>query len=163
MDGFQKLLAGRLGNPPRRGALSNAERVTGVKSNVIGRWLDPVAPKRPSPKNLEKIAPYLGVDYNDLLRLVYGEGEDGQPAMIGPHDPITPHDQALRSVDVIAAEMASLRSAIVAMSPASQSSHGLRNHHSQMDCSDPYIYQEPVQIDQARTTRPGGAPDQLAA
>ena len=43
-------------------------RASGVPQNVISRWLGD-APPRPSLKNLAKLAPAVGVPYEDLLSL----------------------------------------------------------------------------------------------
>lgn len=64
VDGFQALLARTL---THRGALAQLEKASGVKGSLIGRYRDGAV--RPSPENLEKLAPALGVDYEDLLRL----------------------------------------------------------------------------------------------
>src|SRR5258708_1464862 len=152
MDGFQRLLADRLGYPAPRGAIADAERATGVKGNVIGRWMDRKSPKRPSPKNLEKFAPYLGVDYDELLRLVYSAGEVPGP----PEHPVTPHDRLLRVADVLAAAVAEIRLAAVTMRDASQPTlnPGMDQSHPQTDGD--YVYQvvRPIRVPLAFPVNP---------
>lgn len=52
---------------------SNAdlERLSGVNSSNISRWLDPVRPRRPTPAKLRMIAGPLGASYDDLMKLCY--------------------------------------------------------------------------------------------
>ena len=63
MDDFRALLPSRA----ERGALARLAEQSGISSNVLGRWRDGVG--RPSPANLEKLAPALGVPYESLLRM----------------------------------------------------------------------------------------------
>lgn len=52
---------------------SNAdlERLSGVNSSNISRWMDPVRPRRPTPAKLKMIAGPLGASYDDLMKLCY--------------------------------------------------------------------------------------------
>lgn len=47
---------------------SDLERASGVSNSIIWRWQNGT-PRRPSPANLEKIAPALGVPYEDLMKM----------------------------------------------------------------------------------------------
>jgi len=56
----------------RRWSLSRLGRETGIQPSVISRWLnvpDGATASRPSPRNLQKLAPVLGRSYEDLLRM----------------------------------------------------------------------------------------------
>lgn len=61
----------------RQTGTSQAElhRLSGVPQNVISRWLSQ-DPTQPGVRNLKKLAPVLGVPYEELLKLVgYLPGE----------------------------------------------------------------------------------------
>lgn len=47
---------------------SDLERASGVHNSIIWRWMSE-PPRRPTPANLKKIAPHLGVSYEDLMRM----------------------------------------------------------------------------------------------
>lgn len=70
MDEFRALLAPHVAV---RGGLSRLSDGSGIAPHLIGRWAsdDPKKQVRPSPDNLKRIAPALGVPYEDLLRMVY--------------------------------------------------------------------------------------------
>src|SRR5579859_7146691 len=120
MDEFRTLFAARTGWPERRGVIAQAAKRTGVKANVISRWLDPEHPVTPSPANLE-LAPYLEVEYDDLLLMVYGRKRN-PPAL----QPLTPQDRALRTLDALAGAVSDLRTFVMAMASASQPNHAPR-------------------------------------
>lgn len=61
---FRTLLRDRLSE---RGALARLAKASGLNSPVIGRWEK--GESRPSPANLERLAPALGVPYEDLLKM----------------------------------------------------------------------------------------------
>lgn len=65
-----------------RGGLARLGEASGVAPHLIKRWVDPNPKKRvkPSPANLERIAPVLGVPYEELLRLVYVSEHDDSAA-----------------------------------------------------------------------------------
>lgn len=66
MDRFRDFLTDWLA---RTGwSASRLARESGVRQNVISRWTSQT-PTRPSPENLKKIAPVVGVSYEDLLRM----------------------------------------------------------------------------------------------
>jgi transcriptional regulator with XRE-family HTH domain len=127
MEGFQKLLAGRTGYP-RYGAVSQASRESGVAQSLLSRYLDTQRPLKPNPANLAKLAPYLGIDYNELLQMVYGASTHPQPA---PERPLTPSDRMLRVADVLAAAVEELRRAAQDMAP-SQGHNDSRMNRSRM-------------------------------
>lgn len=83
-QGFRETLARRLGYPENRGAIAQAAEATGIPGNVISRWLDEKKPMRPSPRNLERLAPYMGVSYAELLGMVY---KDRAATAIAPASP----------------------------------------------------------------------------
>lgn len=73
LEAFRELLDSWL----TRTRTSQAElsRRSGVPQNVISRWLG-ANPTRPSPRNLERLAPVIGHDYEDLMKLAgYLPGE----------------------------------------------------------------------------------------
>lgn len=74
MDGleqFRALLRDRL---KERGALARLAEDSGINSPVIGRWRDGVG--RPTDTNLKRLAPALGVPYEDLAKMCgYMPGE----------------------------------------------------------------------------------------
>lgn len=47
---------------------SQLARVSGLRQNTISRWTG-MNPTRPTTENLEKLAPVIGVAYEDLLRM----------------------------------------------------------------------------------------------
>ena len=56
---------------------SRLARESGIPQNVISRWTSNT-PTRPSPANLAKLAPVLGVSHTELMRVCgYIGGEDG--------------------------------------------------------------------------------------
>jgi transcriptional regulator with XRE-family HTH domain len=61
---FRTLLRDRL---KERGALARLAKTSGINSPVIGRWER--GESRPSPANLERLAPSLGVPYEELLKM----------------------------------------------------------------------------------------------
>lgn len=64
MDQFRALLREHL---RERGALARLSENSGIASHVIGRWRDGVG--RPTDTNLKRLAPHLGVSYEELMRL----------------------------------------------------------------------------------------------
>lgn len=64
MDKFRALLRAHL---QKRGDLARLSEASGLHGIVIKRWIDTTM--RPSPENLEKLAPAVGVPYEDLLRM----------------------------------------------------------------------------------------------
>lgn len=82
MDGFREFLTDWLA---RTGwSASRLARESGVRQNVISRWASQT-PTRPSPENLQKLAPVVGVDYEDLMRMcgylpADQAAPDGEPA-----------------------------------------------------------------------------------
>ena len=64
MEQFRALLQERTAE---RGALARLSQVSGIRSPVIGRWRDGIG--RPSDTNLKKLAPALGVSYEDLMKM----------------------------------------------------------------------------------------------
>ncbi len=53
-------------------SLNRLGRETKIQASVISRWLnvpEGAAASRPSPANLEKLAPVIGVPYEDLMRM----------------------------------------------------------------------------------------------
>jgi transcriptional regulator with XRE-family HTH domain len=50
---------------------SDLGRAAGISPSVIARWLPapPGIPRRPTPENLERLAPALGIPYEDLMQL----------------------------------------------------------------------------------------------
>lgn len=76
MNEFRALLGRRL---RERGAKTRLGEATGIDPSLIGRWADPVADIRPSPKNLERLAPALGVPYSSLMQMCdYLPGESAE-------------------------------------------------------------------------------------
>ncbi len=116
MEEFRNLLAARCGYP-RHGAIIEASRATGVAQSLLSQYV--AGSLQPKPAQLRRLAAYLDRPYNELLTMVYGDDPD-------PHrrEPLTPHDQALRAVDVIAAAMAELRSSLLAMTSESHPRNG---------------------------------------
>lgn len=66
MQTFPEWLRARLDE--RQWTSGDLGRASGVSNSIIWRWLSD-RPNRPTPANLEKIAPVLGVAYEELLRL----------------------------------------------------------------------------------------------
>ena len=64
MDEFAALLRSRLS---ARGDLARLAELSGITSHVLGRWRDGVG--RPTDTNLRKLAPALGVPYEDLAKM----------------------------------------------------------------------------------------------
>lgn len=75
VDEFRALLAPHLAV---RGGLARLSESSGVAAHLISRWASPDLRKqiRPSPDNLRRIAPALGVSYDQLLRMVYLSEQD---------------------------------------------------------------------------------------
>ncbi len=65
MDELHTLLSARL---TERGAIARLAEASGLHQYQISRLAGPHAPK-PTPKTLERLAPALGVSYEDLLRM----------------------------------------------------------------------------------------------
>lgn len=65
MEDFRALLKERL---RERGALARLAEASGIKSPVIGRWA--AGETQPSPANLERLAPVIGVPFEDLMKMV---------------------------------------------------------------------------------------------
>lgn len=61
---FRDLLRSRL---RERGDLARLSAASGIASHVLGRWRD--GEGRPSDANLKRLAPALGVPYEELLRM----------------------------------------------------------------------------------------------
>ena len=82
MEAFYEFLTGWLrdaGWGPTR--LAEAAEVS---QSLVSKWVnaDPRRRARPSPKNLERLAPVLGRSYEDLMKLAgYLPGEPSQPSM----------------------------------------------------------------------------------
>jgi len=77
MEQFRALLQERTAE---RGALARLSQISGIRSPVIGRWRDGIG--RPSDTNLKKLAPALGVSYEDLMKMCgYLPGE---PTLLDP-------------------------------------------------------------------------------
>ncbi len=75
MEQFRALLQERTAE---RGALARLSQVSGISSPVIGRWRDGIG--RPSDTNLKKLAPALGVSYEDLMKMCgYLPGKPASP------------------------------------------------------------------------------------
>jgi transcriptional regulator with XRE-family HTH domain len=71
MEEFRALLRERL---RVRGTQARLAKESGIKSPVIGHWAR--GETRPSPANLKRIAPALGVPYEELMRMCgYLSGE----------------------------------------------------------------------------------------
>jgi transcriptional regulator with XRE-family HTH domain len=66
MHELRALLQGRL---RQRGAKAQLAKETGIDASLIGKWADEESGICPSPKNLERLAPALGVSYEDLMRM----------------------------------------------------------------------------------------------
>lgn len=64
MDEFIALLQSRL---RERGDLARLAEVSGITSHVLGRWRDGIG--RPTDTNLRRLAPALGVPYEELARM----------------------------------------------------------------------------------------------
>ncbi len=64
MDEFRALLRQRRA---QRGGLARLAETSGIGSPVLSRWER--GETRPSPANLERLAPALGVPYEDLLKM----------------------------------------------------------------------------------------------
>jgi transcriptional regulator with XRE-family HTH domain len=87
MDEFRALVEAWL----KSTETSQAElgRRAGVSQNIISRWLGRY-PTRPSPQNLEKLAPAIGVPYEDLMRMCgYLPGS--------PRERVDAHRRAIRA------------------------------------------------------------------
>lgn len=68
---FRTLLRDRL---KERGALARLAKASGLNSPVIGHWAR--GETRPSPANLERLAPALAIPYEELMRMAgYLPGE----------------------------------------------------------------------------------------
>lgn len=80
VDEFRQLLRDRL---RERGALARLSEASGIASNVIGRWRDGAG--RPTDVNLARLAPAIGVPYEELLKMCQYL-PDG--TSIPEHDPI---------------------------------------------------------------------------
>ena len=77
MEQFRALLQERTAE---RGALARLSQISGIRSPVIGCWRDGIG--RPSDTNLKKLAPALGVSYEDLMKMCgYLPGE---PTLLDP-------------------------------------------------------------------------------
>lgn len=64
MDEFRELLRTRLAG---RGDLARLSETSGIASHVLGRWRDGIG--RPTDINLRRLAPALGVPYEELARM----------------------------------------------------------------------------------------------
>lgn len=111
---------------------SDLGRASGINGSVISRWFA-TPPRRPTPANLEKLAPALGVDYEDLMRSCgYLPGETNLP-----------DDEHPELVEVGAAWpriSEGVRQAILILARSGFS--GKLSQES--DSTSHYIYQEPV-------------------
>lgn len=155
MEAFRSLLVARTGYP-RYGAIAQASRESGVAQSLLSQYVSGAL--KPEPDTLAKLAEYLDRPYDELLLMVWGKGSV-KPTRRAP---LTPHDQALRAADVIAAAMAELRASLVAMGSASQPSNDSRKKRSSTNSSSDYSYQTPVQI--GRVKRPySGDPKRAVA
>lgn len=67
MDDFRPFLAGWLRS--HQMPQSRLGEISGIPPSIINRWLHADRPTRPSTENLEKLAPALGVPYDELLRI----------------------------------------------------------------------------------------------
>lgn len=161
MDEYLALLTQALGgNPPPRGAVARMARETGVRENVIWRWLS-VNPPRPSATNLRRVADYLGVSFQDLIIMVYGSDDGSSDGHTPRPHPPSPTDRLIRVSDVLAAASEELRraaqdiergrrrertaitgSANALVGPVSQPRHGSELDHSNPDRNHTYDAQE---------------------
>lgn len=73
MDEFRELLAP---HTAVRGGLARLSEQSGVAPHLISSWANRKKPVTPSPANLQRIAPALGVPYETLLRMVYLDGRE---------------------------------------------------------------------------------------
>lgn len=66
MEGFRTFLEGWLrdSHTPQ----SRLAEETGIPASIISRWLSQRHPIVPSPASLRKLAPIIGVPYEDLMR-----------------------------------------------------------------------------------------------
>ena len=85
IDQFRELLETTMRT--RDWSLSRLGREAGIQPSIISRWLN--APSngpmsRPSPRNLEKLAPVLGVPYEDLMRVCGYLPPNGDLAEVDP-------------------------------------------------------------------------------
>jgi len=78
MDEFRALLQERMA---MRGAQARLAETSGIPSPVLGRWRDGIG--RPTDTNLKKLAPALGMPYEDLAKMC--GYLDGEP--VGVEDP----------------------------------------------------------------------------
>lgn len=77
LEGFRQLLRARL---QERGALSRLSEQSGLSTAVLSRWRDGIG--RPSDTNLKRLAPALGVPYEDLAKMCgYMPGEPSSSAV----------------------------------------------------------------------------------
>lgn len=67
MEAFSRLLQERTGYP-KRGALAELERISGIYGPMIGRWIRQEV--RPTDANLRRLAPALGLTFDDLWRIL---------------------------------------------------------------------------------------------
>jgi transcriptional regulator with XRE-family HTH domain len=82
MQELRALLKGRFG---QRGAKARLAELTGIDAALLGRYADDRYDIRPSPRNLERLAPFLGCSYEDLLKMAgYLPGEPDSSAAVDP-------------------------------------------------------------------------------
>lgn len=75
---FRSFLTERI---KERGALAKLAKTSGIKSPVIGHWAR--GETRPSLANLRRIAPALGVPYEDLMKMCgYLPGDHAEPPQV---------------------------------------------------------------------------------
>lgn len=131
METFRQILVEHLGGEPLpRGAIAGMSRRTAVRDHVISRWVNKKHPRRPSPENLERIAPDLGVPYDQLVQIVYaGASPQTQP---DDSDRASYHQRLAQVAEALSAAANEIR-ALAALD---------RNGEMPSQSAVEYIYQE---------------------
>lgn len=103
-DAFQQALNTTLRE--RNWTLSQMGRAAGIQPSILSRWLSSPAGggsvSRPSPRNLQKLAPVLGLSYEDLMRMCgYLPGPPTEPDPLDAYLSETTSEmrEVLRGVD----------------------------------------------------------------
>lgn len=84
LEAFSRLLTERTGYP-RRGSLADMERVSNIPGPMLGRYCR--GENRPTDENLRKLAPALGMTFEDLWKVLNPDAVAASAVPAPPPDP----------------------------------------------------------------------------